>query len=466
MRNPPTIGVFGHYGNQNLGDEAITTAVIQRILQYWPAARIWGFSVNPADTSERYHVPAFPIRRPVNVSGGNKSVAEANQAEARHVGKPHAGHWLVTVKSALKQVPLLKRAIRVAGWLLRSPQELMKELRFLKDSYRRLREVDLLLISGSNQFLDNFGGPMGFPYTLLKWSVLAKLAGCKLAFVSVGAGPIDALSSRLMVRLALLFSDYLSFRDESSKRLIETVGLRGRGLVYPDLAHGLLPEEAPLPRDIDAKPERPTVGINPMPMYDSRYWCVADDRKYRDYVGRLAEIAAALQQGGYPLFFFATQPKDENVIHDVLDSLEMTSGGVVDREKLIRRSDSVSGIMRVFGSADLIIATRFHGTLLALLAERPVLGVCYYRKTRDLLREMGQEDYAVDLEDFTVADVLLRFKRLEDNRLAETEKIRRKNQEYCQALANQYERVFSLLGPAGRRDAGVGDSRSAAAADG
>ncbi len=466
MRNPPTIGVFGHYGNQNLGDEAITTAVIQHVIRHWPAARIRGFSVNPADTSERYQVPAFPIRRPVHVSGGNKSVAESSRAEAKLVGKSRARHRLAAVKSALKQIPLLKRAIRAAGWLLRLPPELMKELRFLRDSYRRLREVDLLLISGSNQFLDNFGGPMGFPYTLLKWSVLAKLAGCKLAFVSVGAGPIDALSSRLMVRFALLFSDYLSFRDEASKRLIETVGLRGRGLVYPDLAHGLLPDAVPFSQGVGANPERPTVGINPMPMYDSRYWCVTDDNKYRDYVSRLAEVAAALRRGGYPLFFFATQPKDENVIHDVLDSLEKTLGGAVDREISIRRSDSVHGLMRVLSSADLIIATRFHGTLLALLAERPVLGVCYYRKTRDLLREMGQEDYAVDLEDFTVADVLRRLKRLENNRLAEAEKIRRKNQEYSLALANQYERVFGLLGPTERRDAGIGNSRSAEASDG
>ena len=179
------------------------------------------------------------------------------------------------------------------------------------------------------------------------------------------------------------------------------------------------------------------MGINPMPMYDSRYWCHTDDNKYRSYVGRLAEVAAALRQDGYPLFFFATQPKDENVIHDVLDSLGKTLGGGLDREAMIRRSDSVYGLMQVFTSADLIVATRFHGTLLALLAERPVLGVCYYRKTRDLLREMGQEDYAVDLEDFTATDVLQRIRRLESNRLAEAEKIRRKNQEYSLALTQQ-----------------------------
>ena len=466
MRDSPTIGVFGHYGNQNLGDEAITTAVIQRVKDRWPTARVWGFSVNPADTSERYRVPAFPIRRPAGAGGGGKPDVESGRNVAERDGKPRRHSLFGAVKSALKRIPLLRRTIRAAGWLLRSPPELVEELRFLRGSYLRLRHVDLLLISGSNQFLDNFGGPMGFPYTLLKWSVMAKLAGCKLAFVSVGAGPIDARSSRLMVRLALLFSDYHSFRDTASRSLIETIGLRGRGLVYPDLAHGLQPEVAPLPRSTGTKAERPTVGINPMPMYDSRYWCHTDDNKYRSYVGRLAEVAAALRQDGYPLFFFATQPKDENVIHDVLDSLGKTLGGGLDREAMIRRSDSVYGLMQVFTSADLIVATRFHGTLLALLAERPVLGVCYYRKTRDLLREMGQEDYAVDLEDFTATDVLQRIRRLESNRLAEAEKIRRKNQEYSLALTKQYEQVFSLLGPTERHDAGIGDSRSAEAADG
>ena len=56
------IGVFGHYGNQNLGDEAITTATIQHIKQHIPNADIVGFSVKPDDTSKRHNIVSYPIR--------------------------------------------------------------------------------------------------------------------------------------------------------------------------------------------------------------------------------------------------------------------------------------------------------------------------------------------------------------------------------------------------------------------
>ena len=50
------IGVFGHYGNQNLGDEAITTATIQNIQRHFPHAEVVGLSVKPDDTAKRYGI--------------------------------------------------------------------------------------------------------------------------------------------------------------------------------------------------------------------------------------------------------------------------------------------------------------------------------------------------------------------------------------------------------------------------
>jgi polysaccharide pyruvyl transferase WcaK-like protein len=89
-----------------------------------------------------------------------------------------------------------------------------------------------------------------------------------------------------------------------------------------------------------------------------------------------------------------------------------------------------------------VVATRFHGTVLSLLAEKPLLGICYYRKARELMIDMGQGAYAVDLDTFSVEDLWKRFKRLEANRAAEKEQIRKHNSAYRTALNEQYERLF------------------------
>src|SRR5215475_1124500 len=63
------IGIFGHVGTGNLGDEAILEAAIQGVRGRCPQAELCGFSINPDDTRSRHGIPAFPIRRPRRVHG-------------------------------------------------------------------------------------------------------------------------------------------------------------------------------------------------------------------------------------------------------------------------------------------------------------------------------------------------------------------------------------------------------------
>jgi polysaccharide pyruvyl transferase WcaK-like protein len=350
------------------------------------------------------------------------------------------------LRARLKNVAPLVRLVRAGRKLTSASRAIWAECMFVPRAFRSLWGIDLFIVAGSNQFLDNWGGPWGYPYRLLRWSILAKACGAKLAFVSVGAGPIDWRLSRVMARIALLFSDYTSFRDDASKRLIESGGLRHDGAIYPDLAHSLSLQNG-LGRETTRAESgrRPTIGINPMPMFHRFYWCYPDETKYRRYVNTLAVFSAKLVREGYSLFFFGTQKDDEETFHDVYGRLKEELGGGALPGQLFRRTQSVSDLMATLASADFIVATRFHGTVLALVAERPVLAICYYRKARDLMREMGQAEYAIELDDFDVEDAMRRFRTLEQNRAIEQEKIRKTNVAYREALARQYDRVLSDL---------------------
>ena len=46
LRRAPAIGVFGHYGNCNLGDEAIIEALIARLRGEWPDVQLRAFSAS------------------------------------------------------------------------------------------------------------------------------------------------------------------------------------------------------------------------------------------------------------------------------------------------------------------------------------------------------------------------------------------------------------------------------------
>lgn len=446
-----SVGIFGHYGNLNLGDESIIAAVIENIKLRLPDARLHGFSINPDDTCKRYGIPAYPIRNVARNSTVTHKIKRSPMGQsAKQPSRSAAVDSLgsaAQAKAMFKKIPVVADVMRlgqkVAFSLVKS---LPQEMRFLARSYGILKNIDLLIIAGSNQFLDNFGGPFGFPYTLLKWSILARLASTRLVYLSVGAGPLDARLSRLLVRLALMFSDYTSYRDLASKKLIETRAFPKNGKVYPDLAYSLtLPEPANEPRKMDAVADKPVVAINVMPMYDSRYWCVHDDDRYQQYIEKVTAFCAKLFQEKYPVFFFATQKKDENVIEDVLVMLRKENVTQMEAEELVKRSNTVDELMSILASAQIVVATRFHGTVLSLLTEKPVLGICYYRKTDDLLREVELGEYSLSLDTLDPDQLWQTFKKLDKNRTEASERVGKKIASFRRSLDEQYDVVLQKM---------------------
>jgi polysaccharide pyruvyl transferase WcaK-like protein len=447
------IGIFGHYGNENLGDEAIIEAVMQNIRRRLPRSSITCFSMRPDDTALRYQVTAFPIRKtgirnPATLRLYQPAAVQPSQDDQESLSNKKHRTYAARYKERIKRIPLLYCILKGGKNFAKKLMQLTAEVRFIARSFKILNDIDLLLITGSNQFLDNFGGPWAFPFTLLKWSILAKITGAKVYYISVGAGPINSRLSYYFIRWALMFSDYVSLRDDASKRLIEKTGFPGVISVYPDLAHSLDYKSAEAVKNTEALNESrlPVVGINPMPMYEPSYWCVADVQRYSGYLDRLATFCSKLLREEYPIFFFGTQRRDEDVIDDILNILVQRLGGAFAQMQIKRKSRSVEELMANLSCADIVVASRFHGTVLSLLAEKPVLAICYHRKARDLMREMDQEDYVLEFDTFTPEDLWERFKRLKKNRHMEVSKIRERNAIYRTVLDNQYDRLFTMRG--------------------
>src|SRR5207247_11214974 len=116
--------------------------------------------------------PAAPRPRVAGPPSGEE-LAPAS-AWARHRAQPRS----------IPRLPVLVRAARHVG---RAALAVPLELAFLARSYRNLPGTVLLLVAGSQQLNDYWGGPWGFPFTLFKWSLLARATGTKVAVLSPGA---------------------------------------------------------------------------------------------------------------------------------------------------------------------------------------------------------------------------------------------------------------------------------------
>jgi polysaccharide pyruvyl transferase WcaK-like protein len=399
------IGVFGHYGNSNLGDESIILSVLQNLKKRLPDAEFIGLSLNPENSKNRFAMESYPIR---NQSSGQHRLNFINSID----------HFLL--------YKLINKPAR--------------ELLFLKKSFQVLKSIDLLLVCGSNQFIDTFGGVRGYPYTLTKWTFLAKMRGIKVVYASVGAGPILNNNTYRMLKPALKKADHISYRDSGSKRMIESRIENVRGSICPDLAHGLTIK----PKSVRKNQEKIVVGINPMPVFDQRYWYKSEEDKYRDYVDKLSRFAKYLADKGYAVQLFNTHPKDLNVASDIIENLKKMGLEQHQLPKIIKLF-SVEDLIDEIANMDIIVATRFHASVLPLRFGIPVLGIGYYRKTDELLTDIGLGEYYVDINNFTTQELESRFDAMVKNMGSLKDTIHSRFQEYHAQLDRQWDLIVDLV---------------------
>src|SRR5262249_45042421 len=127
------------------------------------------------------------------------------------------------------------------------------------------------------------------PYTLLKWSSMAKVCGCKLLFVSVGAGPVYETLGRWFVKWALSLADYRSYRDNSTMSYLNDMGFcADNDRVYPDLAFSL-PEDM-IPREALEEGRRPVVGLGIMEYVGKYSTSNPSETTYLAYLKNLVNV--------------------------------------------------------------------------------------------------------------------------------------------------------------------------------
>ena len=425
-----TIGLLGHYGTGNLGDEAIIAAVVENLRSRRETAVIYGFSSVPSDTEARHKIAAFPVSR------------AAGSSRRSPPGAASESHALQAMKARLRGTPAasLARALQRIAHL---PASALDEARFLIRSYAVLKDVDLLMISGSGQLSDHFGGAWGMPYNLFKWSALARLAGARVAFVSVGAGPLSTSLSRFFVRRALGLVQYRSFRDVGSAKLMKAIGAPGETPVVPDLAHSLSAGSSGGARPMVGA--RRTVGINVFPHCDPRYWPIEDPARYARYVDGIAGVAVALLERGNQVVLVPTQVRaDPEVIADVERAIRRR--GDVDTARLrIASCGSVDDLIQEISACDVVIATRFHAVVMALILHRPVFALANHPKTTDLMADVGLAGYAFDIDAWAVESVMERLEMLEKSAAQVQAAMAARVRDYRAALARQYDAVLSLV---------------------
>jgi polysaccharide pyruvyl transferase WcaK-like protein len=380
------IGLLHHVGGGNLGDDASLESVAGNIRRRCPRAEIVAFSMNPGDTEARHGITSYPVRRTGWSVGSSDMGAEASL-------RTH----LKTLTRELKPLFYLLKTINA---VVRLTTGIFREFSFLISSRRRIKSLDLLIISGGGQLTEK-DGPWGFSYTIFKWLLLARWAGVRCMFLNVGAGPLTSPLSKYFARRALAAAEYVSLRDQQSRDLVGKIGFKGKSLVYPDSAYGL---QFALPSNISPLERRSQsiIGFAPMPYPDPRLHIAEKDQVVYDaFIGKLASFASWLLDRSYALRVFGTDTGvDPVAIKDFEAALAHQRDIPPSRYSVSQSIVSVHDLLATMAGMDFVFTCRFHGVIFAHLLNKPVLAIAHHPKVMDLMANLGLSNYCVDIRDF------------------------------------------------------------------
>ncbi len=136
---------------------------------------------------------------------------------------------------------------------------------------------------------------------------------------------------------------------------------------------------------------------------------------------------------------------DTEVIEE-FNSLLRHHAGSHDEERLIYQPiTSVDEILSQLATTDIVVATRFHNVLLALLLQKPVLAISFHPKCVSLMSEMRLPQYCIDIHDIDGESLITHFRALERDRDSVTRTIRQEVSDAREVLDEQYEFLFKKL---------------------
>ncbi len=357
---PKKIAIFGNFGTVNYGNEGTLDAMMLYLERVCPNAELMLIGTYPDVLKEKYGLPSYGMR----VACGPDSSL---------------------------------------------PKKILYRLAGLPYALKKLWSADILFIPGTGLLDDTGERPHGIPFSIFCFCLAARLRGAKIAFVSVGAGPMTHPVSRWFMKMSVRMASYCSFRDELSKRFMASVGVNtDRFHVFPDIAFQLSPPLKP------PAPRRPPlqVGIGLM-AYDG-WQPTAHERRtvYKAYLAKMSAFVRWLLEQGYTVRLIKGEDTDREAIGDLLTSL--STGELVDLtgRVIAEPMDSLNDIMRQLAQTDLAVATRYHNLVCALKVGRPVISIGYSERHQALLAATGLEEFSQHIDAFEIKKLIGHFERM------------------------------------------------------
>lgn len=338
------LGITGNYGHSNLGDEALLQGAVELAHTHAGLAEedIVVLSDNRADTQSRL---------------------AAIGCEVRQLRRPFGGNVF--------RLPFV-----------------------VKDIFVALKGLDWLVFGGGG--LLNDSNRTAIPlFVVIR--VLAWLRGIRVAWWSVGIGPLDAPVHKRLAAWLLSSSSFVTVRDEDSARMAARMFARSFK-VTPDLAHAV-----PVPVARRGSEQR-VIAISVIPYQKAGSWFEANDDHYTHYCEKMVAVIRQLLNARDDILvrlFPVSLEQDTAAIEDIC------AAGDFAREDRVEtyHPTSVQSLLDELRGATVVLATRLHSVVLASLAGVPSITIAYQPKVASYATELPSGLPCFNIDKFSADEV-------------------------------------------------------------
>lgn len=399
------VALYGHFGSGNIGNDSTLQAALENMRELLPSARFTCVCNGPEDVHERFGVEAVPI----------------NYFDVR--SKQHA------VRSKWAK---LKRKI---AWPIR-------EARLWVDRIRWFRGVDLFVIVGTGAVDDMaVATPWDAPFALYKWCKCAKSGGARVAFLSVGVGPIVHPVSRFLMLRALRVADFRSYRETSAVQYLAAARFDTHvDAITPDLVFSLrATPSVPFGNASNQK----TIGLGLINYFGWRNDTDAGEQVFHRYLSHMKRFATHLVEQGYRIRILHGDVTDQRAVEDVMSHLCVTFPSGRGDLFVAEPIGNVDDLIRQLAQVQVVVASRFHNVLCSLMAERPVVSIGYHEKNRLLMSDVGLRDYCQDIDTLDYGHLVDQFTTCWERRVLLSQQVHSKLDGYRARLDAQYRELLA-----------------------
>lgn len=271
---------------------------------------------------------------------------------------------------------------------------------------------DIVLGKGGHYIYD-LGGLSGF------FSLCVNLAPFLLAarlrkpyvFIGISVGPFSNPISKLVAKYVFRRAVAISVREHSSLSVLRMIGKFKNATLSTDLAFLWAGSGSYESCESSNDNNFRRILIVPRAFFPDD----PNRKKYGFYVRALAALTEHLSSN-YRLTFVTTARDEaggEDDMQAVFDVLRL----VQRREGLRIIKDDLDPLLliKMFAQNDLIIGTRLHSVIFAIIAEKPFIAISYFGPKMSIVEDLGLSELIVDINNIDENMLISKVSRILDN---------------------------------------------------